>query len=53
MLEGDLQALAIGYDLKGKTYASVAEAIAAAKQQANKQDLIFIGGSTFIVAEAL
>lgn len=53
MLEGDLQALAIGYDLKGKTYSSVADAIAAAKQQANKQDLIFIGGSTFIVAEAL
>jgi dihydrofolate synthase/folylpolyglutamate synthase len=53
MLESDLQALAIAYNLKGKTYASVAEAIAAAKQQANSNDLIFIGGSTFIVAEAL
>lgn len=53
MQEADLQALAIGYDLKGKTYASVAEAVAAAKQQANNKDIIFIGGSTFIVAEAL
>jgi dihydrofolate synthase/folylpolyglutamate synthase len=53
MLESDLQALAIGYHLKGKTYASVAEAISAAKQQANSKDLIFIGGSTFVVAEAL
>lgn len=39
--------------LKGKTYASVSEALAAAKESANVDDLIFIGGSTFVVAEIL
>lgn len=41
------------YQLKGKVYSSVAQAIAQAKQQAQADDLIFIGGSTFVVAEAL
>lgn len=39
------------YGLKGETYQTVNEAIWAAKQAANKQDFIFIGGSTFVVAE--
>ncbi len=39
--------------LKGKVYASVKDALRAAKEMAQKEDLIFISGSTFIVAEAL
>ncbi len=39
--------------LFGKIYSGVAEAIDAAKLCADPNDLIFIGGSTFIVAEAV
>ncbi|MBZ4676188.1 MAG: bifunctional folylpolyglutamate synthase/dihydrofolate synthase [Anaerophaga sp.] len=39
--------------LKGKTYTNVRSAVAAALENASGKDLIFIGGSTFIVAEAL
>lgn len=37
----------------GKGYSSVRRALATAKQQAGKDDLIFIGGSSFVVAEVL
>jgi len=37
--------------LKGKSYSSVAEAIKAAKENAAADEVIFIGGSTFVVAE--
>ncbi|MGB0175550.1 MAG: bifunctional folylpolyglutamate synthase/dihydrofolate synthase [Owenweeksia sp.] len=39
--------------LRGNSYASVQQAYAAALQTANSDDLIFIGGSTFVVAEVL
>lgn len=39
--------------LKGKAYSSVGMAMEAAKNNADPNDLIFIGGSTFIVADAL
>ena len=39
--------------LKGKTYDSVKIAFQAAKKHALNDDLIFIGGSTFVVAEVL
>ncbi|MAY82875.1 MAG: tetrahydrofolate synthase [Flavobacteriales bacterium] len=39
--------------LEGKSYVSVASAIAAAKGNAAKNDLIYIGGSNFVVAEAI
>lgn len=39
--------------LKGNTYESVAMALEAAKSNASADDLIFIGGSTFVVAEIL
>jgi len=39
--------------LKGETYPDVSSAVAAARKNASDNDLIFIGGSTFIVAEAL
>jgi dihydrofolate synthase/folylpolyglutamate synthase len=51
--ENDLLELAQSKKLKGHSYKSIAEAIQAAKVNANKKDLIFIGGSTFVVAEAL
>lgn len=39
--------------LKGESYASVKEALEAARQSASKDDVIYLGGSTFTVAEAL
>ena len=41
------------YNLNGETYKSVHEALQNAKKNADDNDLIFIGGSTFIVAEAV
>jgi len=48
-----LQAAAAGYRLKGNTYDSVGEALAAARQDAAEADLIYVGGSTFVVAEVV
>lgn len=39
--------------LKGKTYPGVKKALATARQLAGKEDLVFVGGSTFVVADAL
>lgn len=39
------------HGLSGEAYGSVSKAIVAAKLSAQKEDLIFIGGSTFVVAE--
>lgn len=41
------------YGLKGKTFQTVKEALVEAKKNANPNDLIFIGGSTFVVAEVV
>ncbi|MFC7525999.1 bifunctional folylpolyglutamate synthase/dihydrofolate synthase [Parapedobacter sp. GCM10030251] len=41
------------YGLNGEASGRVSEAIAAARQHAAADDLIFIGGSTFVVADAL
>ncbi len=49
----DLQARAISFGLSGDIYANVANAIEKAVENAGKSDLIFIGGSTFVVAEAI
>ena len=38
---------------KGQINSSVNEAFNSAKQQASSDDLIFVGGSTFVVAEVL
>lgn len=37
--------------LKGECYKSVQKAVNAARKAANKDDMIYIGGSTFIIAE--
>ena len=39
--------------LKGQAYGSVTFAFEAAKKQASNNDIIFVGGSTFVVAEVL
>lgn len=39
------------HGLKGAAYASVHEALDAAKAKAGEDDLIYVGGSTFVVAE--
>ncbi len=39
--------------LKGKIYASVTKALEHARDEAGKNDLIFVGGSTFVVAEVV
>lgn len=49
----DLAQEALKFNLRGYAFSSVAPALAAAKSSANKNDLIFIGGSTFVVAEVL
>jgi dihydrofolate synthase/folylpolyglutamate synthase len=41
------------HSLNGQFFDSVSLAIQAAKENATKDDLIFIGGSTFVVAEAI
>ena len=41
------------HDLYGTTYPDVSSAYLAAKQNATKEDIIYIGGSTFIVADLL
>lgn len=48
-----LQEKAKEYSLKGKVYSSVNEALKAAEKAATKEDLVFVGGSTFTVAEVL
>jgi len=39
--------------LSGQTYPSVLQALHAARENAKYQDLVFVGGSTFVVAEVL
>jgi dihydrofolate synthase/folylpolyglutamate synthase len=41
------------YNLQGKTYKSVCEAFHAARSSATGDDMIFIGGSTYVVADFL
>ena len=48
-----LRNLAYKEGLKGKSYSSVGKALTLAKNNANNDDLIFIGGSTFVVAEVV
>ena len=49
----ELQAAAYGFGLNGDAYGSVSEAYNAALQAATANDFIFVGGSTFVVAEIL
>lgn len=48
-----LKEIATAKGLQGERYSSVAEALNAAKTQALPTDFIFVGGSTFVVAEVV
>jgi len=48
-----LKQKAESYGLKGEIYPNVKAALQAAQSQAGKSDLVFVGGSTFVVAEAV
>jgi len=49
----ELQQKSAKYELKGNVFTIVKQALSKAKENANASDLIFVGGSTFVVAEAL
>ena len=49
----ELQAKFSVHGRKGKVYSSVGHALGAAKRRATKDDLIYLGGSTFTVAEVV
>jgi dihydrofolate synthase / folylpolyglutamate synthase len=48
-----LRGMASEQNLGGRAYKSVKQALAAAKKRAQPNDLIFVGGSIFVVAEIL
>lgn len=49
----DLKLLSQKYGLNGKCYANVTEALCQARKDADANDFIFVGGSSFIVADLL
>ena len=51
--ENKLKARATAFGLRGESFVSVKEGFAKALETAQKQDMIFVGGSTFVVAEIL
>ncbi len=51
--EGKLQAEAAGFGLSGNSYPDVSSALSHARRNASESDMIFIGGSTFVVAEVI
>ncbi len=48
-----LRGMSEEYGLKGKAYKTVRHALAAAKKRAKTDDLIYVGGSIFVVAEVI
>jgi dihydrofolate synthase/folylpolyglutamate synthase len=53
MEERDLAKIAAEFGLTGSTFSSVSKAFDVARSSAEKNDMIFVGGSTFVVAEIL
>jgi len=51
LAEEELKSRAADFDLSGESYPSVKSALIAARYAADRDDLIFAGGSTFVVAE--
>lgn len=51
--EKELARLAGQFNLKGSVYSSVEKAFNAARTKAGANDMVFVGGSTFVVAEIL
>ncbi|MDO3624905.1 folylpolyglutamate synthase/dihydrofolate synthase family protein [Mucilaginibacter sp. BT774] len=48
-----LQQKAVAFGLHGEIYVSVKAALKTAQSHADKSDLVFVGGSTFVVAEVV
>ena len=53
MNANDLQKKGADAGLKGNAYETVIEAVNSAIQKSLPEDLIFVGGSTFVVADLL
>jgi dihydrofolate synthase/folylpolyglutamate synthase len=53
LCENELFRLATLHNLKGEAFTNVEAAYIAAKKNAAKEDMIFVGGSTFVVADML
>lgn len=53
MDENHLAATAKKEDLRGEVFSDVKSAYEAAKASASKDDFIYVGGSTFVVADFL
>jgi dihydrofolate synthase/folylpolyglutamate synthase len=53
MAKEELAKLALKEGLKGKVYSTPMVALEAAKNASKRDDLIFVGGSTFVVAEII
>ena len=51
--EEDLQQKALHFGLHGKNFKKISQALNAAKKASDPEDLIFVGGSTFVVAEII
>jgi dihydrofolate synthase/folylpolyglutamate synthase len=51
--ENKLMKKASEYGLQGNAYANVADAVESALRDAAEDDMVYIGGSNFVVAEAL
>ena len=49
----EIRTLAEKHQLKGNSYPSVKEAVEVALSDASSEDFIYVGGSTFIVADLL
>ncbi|MCA6363197.1 MAG: bifunctional folylpolyglutamate synthase/dihydrofolate synthase [Bacteroidetes bacterium] len=49
----ELQVAAKPFALEGRIYKSVKQAVSAARKAAAANDLVYVGGSTFVVAEAI
>ncbi len=49
----ELKMMANKFGLKGNAYPSVSDAFKAARQKANEDDFVFVGGSAFVVAEVI
>jgi len=49
----ELKSIAANCDLNGKAYSSVKQALSGARRAAKPNDLIFVAGSIFVVAEVV
>ena len=51
--EKELQLKANSFNLKGEVFSSVKKAFQKALLNANQEDIVYVGGSTFVVAEII